>query len=160
MAIYLDYEGIKGSVTAEGYQGHIDISSFGYRVARKISMEAGSLANRESSHPTVSAVTLLKKFDSSSISLLKESLSGSVGKMAVIKFVRTGEDQVQEYMDYTLEDCLVSRYAITASIYAEPAEVVMLSFSKIILNFKGRDAMNKSASPLRVGYDLTTATPL
>lgn len=118
MAVYLDYEGIDGSVTAEGYPGHIEIQSFDYKTTRKISMEVGRLANRESLHPEISTVSLLKYFDKSSTGLLKESLAGSVGKTAIIKFVRTGADQVQEYMGCTLEDCLVSRYAITASIYA------------------------------------------
>ncbi len=160
MAIYLDYEGIKGSVTAKGYQGHIEIQSFGYKVARKISMEAGHLSNRESSRPKISEVTLLKYFDSSSVGLFKESLAGSIGKTVVIKFVHTGADQVQEYMNCTLENCLVSHYAITASIYAQPSEVILLSFSKIIMSYKSRDAANKSASPLCAGYDLTTAAPL
>jgi len=160
MAIYLDYEGIKGSVTAEGYQGCIEISSFGYKVTRKISMEAGNLANRESSLPKVGQVTLLKYYDSSSGGLLKESFAGVDGKKANIKFVRTGENQVQEYMVCTLENCLVSRYAMTTSIYAQPSEVVMLSFSEIIMNYTGRDATNKSGSPLRAGYDLITAKSL
>ncbi len=160
MAIYLDYEGIKGSVTAEGYQGHIEIQSFGYKVARKISMEAGHLSNRESSRPKISEVTLLKYFDKSSVGLFKESLAGSMGKTVIIKFVRTGADQLQEYMVCTLENCLVSRYAITASIYTKPSEVIMLSFSEIMMDYTGRDAANKSGNPLRVGYDLVAAKPL
>jgi len=160
MAIYLEYEGIKGGVTAEGYQGCIDISSFGYKVTRKISMEAGNLANRESSLPKIGQVTLLKYYDSSSAKLLKESFAGVVGKKAVIKFVHTGADQVQEYMVCTLENCLVSRYAIAASIYAKPSEVIILSFSEIMMHYTGRDATNKSGNPLRAGYDLIAAKPL
>ncbi len=160
MAIYLDYEGIKGNVTAEGYQEHIEIRSFGYKITRKISMETGHLANRESSCPQIGKVTLLKDSDSSTVGLFKESLVSSVGKTAIIRFVRTGTDQVEEYMDCTLENCLVSRYAMAGSCYTNSAEVILLSFSKIIMSYKGRNAANQSGSPLRVGYDLTTATPL
>ncbi len=160
MAIYLDYEGVKGSVTAEGYQGHIEIDSFSYRITRKIAMETGHLANRESSRPQISKVTLLKDFDNSTAGLFKEVLTGAVGKTAIIKFVRTGTDQVEEYMDCTLENCLVSHYAMTGSCYTNPAEVILLSFSKIIISYKGRNATNQSGSPLRVGYDLATATPV
>jgi len=160
VAIYLHYDGIKGNVTAKGYQGHIDILSFGYKIKRKISMEVGNLTNRESSNLQISTITLLKNLDNSVTGFFKEAVTGAAGKTAIIKFARTGSDKVQEYMDYTLENCLVSHYSSTASIYGKPSEVIILSFSKIIVNYTDYDATNKSGNPQRVGYDLATAKSL
>jgi type VI secretion system secreted protein Hcp len=63
-------------------------------------------------------------------------------------------------MDYTLEDCLVSGYSMSASSEGDPLETVTLSFSKIMINYNDFDKTNKASSPQRVGYDLTTAKPL
>ena len=46
MAIYVEYEGIKGNVTADGYKDHISVQSLQFGVGRGISMEPGNLSNR------------------------------------------------------------------------------------------------------------------
>jgi len=160
MAIYLEYEGVKGNVTADGYKDCIAVDSVQFGVGRGISMESGNMSNRESSRPSVSEVTLTKKADNSVTALFKEAVTGSNGKKVSIKFVRTGTDKVQEYMDYTLENCLVSGYSISAEADDEPVETLSLSFTKIMINYNDHDATNKSGSPQRVGYDLETAKPL
>ena len=160
MAIYLDYEGIKGNVTADGYKDHIAVESVQFGVGRGISMEAGNLSNRESTRPSLSEITLSKAADNSVTAIFKEAVTGSAGKKVVIKFVRTGADKVQEYMDYTLEDCLVSNYSISASSEGEPMESVSLSYSKIMINYSDFDKTNKSGNPQRVGYNLESAKPL
>lgn len=160
MAIYLEYEGVKGNVTADGYKDHIAVLSLAFGVSRGISMEPGNLTNREATRPSVSEVTFTKTADNSATALFKEAVTGSNGKKVVIKFCRTGSDKVQEFMDYTLENCLVSGYSISADAEGDPVENITLSFSKIMVNYNDHDATNKSASPQRVGYDLETAKPL
>ncbi len=160
MAIYLLYEGIKGNVTADGYKDHIAVQSVQFGVGRGISMEAGNISNRESTRPSLSEISLTKEADNSVTALFKESVTGNAGKKVVIKFVRTGSDKVQEYMDYTLEDCLVSGYSITADAEGAPMEQITLSYAKIMINYSDFDKTNKSGNPQRVGYDLTTAKPL
>ena len=160
MAIYLEYEGIKGNVTADGYKDHIAVESVQFGVGRGISMEAGNLSNRESTRPSLSEITLTKAADNSVTAIFKEAVTGSAGKKVVIKFVRTGADKVQEYMDYTLENCLVSSYSMSASAEGEPMESISLSYSKIMINYSDFDKTNKSGSPQRVGYDLESAKPM
>ena len=72
MAIYLEYTGIKGNVTAEGYKDHIAVQSVQFGVGRGISMEAGNLSNRESTRPSLSEITLTKAADNSVTLSLKK----------------------------------------------------------------------------------------
>jgi len=160
MAIYLDYQDVEGNVTAEGYEKHIAVLSCQFGVGRAISMEAGNLSNRESTRPSISEISLTKLADNSVTSIFKEAVTGSAGKNVTIKFVRTGADKVQEYMSYTLENCLVSSYNISADAENEPVENISLSFSKLMINYNDHDDSNKSGSPQRVGYDLKAAKPL
>jgi len=160
MSIYLEYEGIKGNVTAEGYKDHIDIQSMTFGVGRGISMDPGNLANREATRPSISEITVTKLMDNSTTSLFKESVTGSAGKKVKLKFVRTGADKVNEFMNYELEDCLVSGYNVSGNGDSQPIETITLSFSKILINHTDNDHTNKAGSPARVGYDLSTAKPL
>lgn len=160
MAIYMKYDGINGNVTADGYAGHIALNSVNFGVGRGISMEPGNMSNREATRPTVSEITISKYADTSATALFKESVTGSAGKTVVIKFVRTGADKVQEFMDYTLENCLVSSYSLSADAESEPVESITLSFSKIMVSYNDFDAKNKTSNPQRVGYDLAVAKPL
>jgi len=160
MAIYVEYEGIKGNVTADGYKDHISVQSLQFGVGRGISMEPGNLSNREATRPTISEVTMSKPADTSATALFKEAVTGSSGKKVTIKFVQTGADKVVEFMTYTLEDVLVSGYSVSADGESDPMESISLSFSKIMVNYNDYDKTNKSANPQRVGYDLTTAKPL
>ena len=96
MAIYLEYEGIKGNVTAEGYKDHIEINTVDFGVCREISMEPGKLSNRESGHPVLSEISLNKTIDGSISSFFKAVVGGSSGKKAVLRFVRTSSDGVKD----------------------------------------------------------------
>jgi len=160
MAIYLQYDGIKGNVTADGYADHIAVQSVQFGVGRGISVVAGNISNRESTRPSLSEITLTKEADNSVTAIFKEAVTGNAGKKVVIKFVRTGADKVQEYMDYTLEDCLVSGYSLSADAEGAPMEQITLSYAKIMINYSDFDKTNKSGNPQHVGYDLTTAKPL
>ena len=160
MAIYLALDGIEGNVTAAGFEKCVKISSVSFGVSRPITMEAGKMANREVGKPNISEVSLTKEADNSVAALFKESVAGSSGKQAILKFTRTGSEGVEEFMEYTLQDCLVSSYHISAEGDAEPEEELTLSFSKCEINYKDHDSTNKTGSPQRAGYDLAKATPL
>ena len=160
MAIYMLYDGIKGNVTADGFADHIAIANVSFGVSRGITMEAGNMSNREASRPSLSEITLTKYADTSVTSLFKESVTGSAGKTVEIKFVRTGADSVQEFMNYTLENCMVSAYSITADAEGEPVENISLSYAKLMISYNDHDLTNKNSNPQRVGYDLTVGKPL
>jgi len=161
MAIYLDYEGTKGSVTAEGYKGMIELRHFKFGVCRKISMEPGKMANRESSQPTFSTIHIEKRMDAATSSLFRLSVAGSKGTRATIHFVRTGGIKLIEYMTYTLENCLISDYLLYDSEFNnEPHEKIQLSYTSLLISNTAQGANNQTLDTLRHGYNLVTATKL
>lgn len=160
MAIYLEYDGIKGNVTASGYEGCIAINSVNFGINRGISMVVGHLSNREISRPVITEVTLGKIVDGSVVAFFKEAVSGSESKNVIIKFIHTGENKVREYMSYVLENCLVSSYMIVAKDGSEPTETIALSFSRVMVSYIDYDSKNKPGNPQHVGYDLVAAKRL
>lgn len=162
MAIYLNFNklGIKGNVTAKGYEDWIDVSSMQFGVGRGVSMEVGNTSNREATRPSISEVTISKALDASSGSLFKESVVGVDGVTIIIDIVKTGAAEVEKYCRVTLEDCLVSSYSLGASSGGAPNESLAFSFTKILTDMTGADRNNKNGSNMLVGYDLNDAAPL
>ena len=161
MAIYMDYDKkrVKGNVTAEGYQDLIDLGSFSWGVGRGISMEPGAIANREASRPSISEVTISKSMDNATPGLFKDSVSGDAGALVVIQFVQTGASKIETYMKYTLENCLVSSYSVSAGADGKPIENISLSFTKVIMDYCASDSTNKAGSSNKLGYDLVKGAP-
>lgn len=157
MAIYLEIEGIEGNGTATGYEKMIDVTSFNWGVGRAITQQAGRMANREASRPSISEITFTKMVDKATPLLVQESTIGTKGKKVIIHFVTTGGDQLEEFLTYTLEDTLISSYSIGASSDGEPGETISLSFSQFEVAFTESGESNARAGKGRFGYDISLA---
>ena len=160
MAIYMEFDGVKGNVTAEGYKDHIALLACNFGVSRGISMEPGNLTNREATRPSLSEISISKEADNSVTALFKAAVTGDSGKTVKIKFLRTGADKVQEFMIYELENCLVSSYSMSADSEGTPMENLTLSYSKLLVTYKDTDEKGGNGSQQVVGYNLATAQPL
>lgn len=157
MAIYVDYEGITGGVSAGSHENLIDVESVEFGVGRGISMEVGSMTNRETSKPNFSEITLTKTCDSSCSAIFKEACVGTGGKKVSIKFCRTGGSNIQEFMTYELKEVLISSYSISCDKEGDPQEVITLSFSSFEICYTEYEGENKTGQPQRCLYNLKTA---
>jgi len=155
MAIYLEFDGIGGNVTAAGYEGQVKIDTASFSVTRDVSMEAGNMSNRESGKPSFSGVSLSKSADGASAAFFKSSILGAAGKKATLRFVQTGDnDELKEFISYELENCIVSHFSFSASGDDLPYESINLSYSKCTISYTGHDLANKGGGPSRFGYDV------
>lgn len=162
MAIYMEYEGLKGNVTATGYADMIALDFVAFSVQRAISMKAGELTNREFAQPKFSVLAMGKRLDSASIGIFREAVAGSAGKQVKIHFVSTGNNQLQAFLTYTFQHCLPTFYRIvdTHSETSAAAERLYLSYTTIEVSHNASGADNKSLGPSRYGYDLAAARSL
>lgn len=160
MAIYMEFEGIKGNVTAEGHDKWIELLSFNWGVSRGVSMESGRTANREATKPSISEVTVVKAMDTATSDLFKQSVTGDKGKKVTIHFCQTGGDKITTFMEYKLENVIVSSYSVSSGGDSDPVENLSLSFTKVEMQHTEHGTDNKGASPVRVGYDLSAGKAL
>ena len=162
MAIYMNYNGlkVKGNLTADGYKDWINVGSMQFGVGRGITMESGSMANREASRPSISEITISKTMDQSSPGLFKDSVTGDAGVKVIIDVVQTGAQKLEKFCSYELEQCLISSYTVSAGADGAPVETISLSFAKLMTSYTAADKANKAGSPTRVGYDLELGKPL
>ena len=154
MSIYMQIEGIKGKVTAKGHEDWIDVTSMQWGVGRAISSAVGTSADREASKPSISEVSVTKMMDESSPSIFTEACVGKA-KTVQIHLCTVGTDQINTYMEYELEDCMVSGYSVSTG-GDRPSESISLSFTKMTMKFIPYDAAGKPESPIPAGYDMAT----
>jgi len=155
-------DGAEGNVTAKGYEKWIELSSLNFGVKRSINTKPGKVADRESTRPTVSEVTLTKEMDKSSPALFTEACVGKAKPKVEVHLCQTGEN-ISPFMQYTLENVLVSNYSVNHSSddnqrkTGYPTETVTLNFDKIEMKYTPYDEQHKAQSPIPAGYDLNTA---
>lgn len=151
MPIYMNYEGISGSVTAKGFEKNIELESCQIGQHRTTNSSTGNGANREASTPQISEIVITKSLDQSSNSLFRETLSGK-GKKVKIVFVNTGN---VPYLTIELENVLISSYSVSGhgggASNDRPTESLSLNFTKITFT-AGTEGNLRSGQPNRVDW--------
>lgn len=162
MAIYMNFnnKAPKGNVTAKGFEDCIEVDNFNFGCGRSISMEAGAMANRESSKPALSEISFSKRLDAASGGLFKNAVTGDEGVPVVISVVQTGAKGVEKYAEWKLENCIISSYSVSCSSSGAPMENISISYAKIEADLTEADKTNKNTKNMKVGYDLTLGEPL
>ncbi len=157
MPIYVKYKdlGVKGDVTESNHKNWIEVSSFQWGVGRGISSPTGASADRESSAPSVSEITLTKSQDISTVGLLTEALQGD-GVKVTIDFCRTNKDQMDVYLTIELENVMISGYSVSSG-GDRPSESISLNFTKIMMKGTQMKTDGSAAEPANISYDLATA---
>ncbi len=157
MPIYMNYNSlaVKGDATATGWVGWIELNSFQFGVGRGISSPTGGSADRESSAPSLSEITVTKDQDTSTGPLLTEALQGE-GVTVIIDFVKTSSGQLTKYMEYTLTNTMISGWS-TSSGGDRPSESISLNFTKIQVDPTTIDAAGAISNANPVTYDIGLA---
>ena len=155
--IYMNYDNlnIKGDVTSISHPQWIEINSFQWGVGRTISAPTGGYGVRQASAPSVSENVITKPQDSSSVGLLREAFGGT-GKTVIIDFVKTDLGKEFTYLEYKLDNVLVSSYSVSSG-GDRPSESISLSFTKITFIFNPQNPDGSPGTPSLVAYDIALA---
>jgi type VI secretion system secreted protein Hcp len=159
MPIYMKYEGLDGSVTETGHAKWIELESCQVGVNRNIvGTRTGSAGNRDASVPSLSDIHITKLQDNSSNKLFQNSLWGE-GKLVKIDFCRTDKDKQVTYMQYELENTLISNFQVSGAGgegSARAMESLALNFTKLTVVNTETDIAHKGKGPDRFSFDLAT----
>ena len=150
--IYMNYGDIKGEVTASDHQSWIEITSFQFGVGRGISSPTGSSADREASAPSISEIVITKAMDKASPKLFEEALGGH-GQSVTIDFCKMQSGTCVTYMEYTLENTMVSGYSVSSG-GDRPTESLSFNFTKIVFTYTPTNPDGSQGAPVKAGYDL------
>ena len=154
MAIYMEYEDVKGNSTTEGYKDMIILNSFSLGINRAINSAKGTNSSREAAEPSLSEITVTTEMGKHSPKAFIESVASDLKNKVLIHFTTTTANKVTEYLLYTLTNVGVSHYSISAGAEGIPMETLVLNYDTIQKKFSSLDP-KVSGSPEAVGYDLT-----
>jgi len=158
MPIYMKVDGVDGSVTAAGHEKWIELQSCQFGTNRHVTNATGRGVNREASAPAVSEIVCTKDLDCASTGLFRLSLWGE-GKKVKIDFVKTDKDKFEAYLQFELENTLISNYSVSGHGgvgHAQPMESLSLNFTKITYATTHMDPSNKTGKPDRAMWDAAT----
>ena len=155
MPIYMKYAALKGDVTADGHKDWIELGSMQWGVGRGISSPTGASADRESSAPSISEITVTKAQDVATISLLNEAYQGE-GVDVTIDLCKTDKGKLETYLSYILTNCMVSGYSVSTG-GDRPSESLSLNFTKIEVKSDQMAPDNSGSTNAGIIYDLSTA---
>jgi type VI secretion system secreted protein Hcp len=152
--IFMKYGGISEATgKTEGHLGSagwMTLNSLQWGTGRSVRSSTGG--NREGDVCSVSEVVVNKAMDKASYRLFEESTHG-LGQQATIHFTKTDSNQQVTYMEYILDDCLITGFS-THSGGDNPQETISINFAKIQFNHTETDSKNKAAAPVKTGWDL------
>jgi type VI secretion system secreted protein Hcp len=155
MPIYMQYGPIKGNVTAEGHEQWVEVQSLQWGVGRGISAPTGAQKDREASAPSISEIVVTKMMDESTPYFFQEATFGKA-KKCVFHLVKTDADTLQTYMEYELEDAMLSGYSVSSG-GDRPSESLSVNFTKITMKYVPWNDDAEKGTPIPAGYDMAKA---
>jgi len=159
MPIFLKIDGIEGNVTSQGHEKWIDVDSIQWRVVRAISNNSTIKNNNwQTSKTGISEVSITKTMDVSSPLIFSEACGGD-SKKTQIHLSTEGSGKTDTYMEYELEDCLVSSYSVSSEGDI-PIESISFTFTKMQMKFIPYDESGQALSPIPAGYDMASETKI
>lgn len=145
--IYMQYGTIQGDVTEVGHENWIELDSFQFGVTKPVSLTTG-----QSGVPSFSEITITKPMDKSSVGLMTQVLQGTP-QTVTIDFVKTGATKPVTYVEYVLNNALVSGYSVSSG-GDNPTESITLSFTKITFKFTPQNPDGTLGTTQQIGWDL------
>lgn len=153
-AAYLKIEGIAGEAMAPGHEEWIEIETIQISAERSISYTTGG--SRVASRAMVSDMTMIKALDKSSPLLFTEAVLGSPLQIAEIHLTRPVDGQEVVYLEYRLDDVLVSSLSTSGSDFL--TESVSLNFQKIEMRYYPIRSDGTRGTPIIATYDVAQDT--
>jgi type VI secretion system secreted protein Hcp len=149
--IFVKIDGVDGGVKAKGHEKWILANTLAHSVSRQISTRTGGGQDREQTKPSLSEIVLTLSPGPHTPKLFAEATTGK-GKKVQIHIVKTSGDQLQTFMEYELENCLVSSHGVESKT-DDTQEQLSLNFTKINLKFTPWKDDHTPDSPITSGYD-------
>jgi type VI secretion system secreted protein Hcp len=146
----------KGESKAKGHEKWIEIDSFQLGTNRNITTPVGHSSKREASAPSVSEIVITKRSDSTSPLLFQEALIGK-GSKCEIHFAQAHADKLENYLEITLTNVLVSGYSANSG-GDRPSESISLNFTKIEFKYTPYDDKQGKGTPTSSSYDMAVGT--
>jgi len=151
---FLKIEGIDGESEDANHKGEIEVLSWSWGASQPASMATGSGGG--SGKVNMQDFSFSFRNGKASPKLMLACAKGKHIKSAVFTCRKAGGDQ-EEYLVFTLSDCIVSSYQTGGSGGEDlPIESLTLNFAKVEMQYKPQGSDGSLGSLVKTGWDLKT----
>ena len=151
---YLQITGIKGESTDDKHKDWIEILSFNWGVSQMASASQSTSGGGTSQRAAFQDLSIVKMMDSASPLLFKACAKGDHLDEVKLELCRAGGDKLT-YMEYTLNNVIISSVSVGGGGGGEPTESVTFNYGKIKLNYiKQARKGGGAAGNVPAGWDL------
>jgi type VI secretion system secreted protein Hcp len=171
--MFMKVPNISGDATEKNHNQWIKVTQLDFGVSRQISADPGHVANRESTRPAISEITIEKNLDSASSLLFGEACTGTAKSQVIIECCKTGTQGMTTIAQFTLENAIISGYkvsSVTPAAIATTApgatannaaaamkERLTISFDKVEMKTTPYSTDGAQLTPISYAYDMKTA---
>ena len=150
---FLKIDGIQGESKADKHKNEIDVLSFSWGETQSGTFAAGGGGG--AGKVAMQDFHFAMAHNKASPALMLACAQGDHIKSATLTCRKAGKDQ-QEFLKFTMSDCLVSSFQIggSASENVVPTDQCSLNFAKIEHEYKEQDATGKLTGSVKKWYDL------
>lgn len=157
---FLKITGVEGESKKAGFEKQIEFSSFGFGVSQTATAHGGS-SGGTAGKAHVQDINFTKTLDKSSPTLLQNCMKGLSHKEVVMTFRKTTGDVQMPYLIYTMTDCVISNYHISASEGQEQMfESMTLNFTTIKMEYVVQEKTGVKGGANTATWDVTTGKPI
>lgn len=157
MSGYISIPGIKGAVSASGYEGWIEIDSFKVAAGRELPLVTHALQGRGQCTARASEFMIGKSMDSSTPLLFQQVCIGRAIPHVQLDLCQQTPQGLQAYVQYNLDNVIFSQYSITAirdQNQVQSREWLALNFTGLELRYTP-----DSGSPVTTRSEIASRQP-
>jgi type VI secretion system secreted protein Hcp len=153
---FLKIEGIDGESTDSKHKDWIEVLSYGWGVSQPTSAHS-TAGSATSSRASFGDLSISKLLDKSSPKLFLACASGEHLKKVTLELCRAAGNEKAKYMEYLLEEVVVSNVSVGGSGSELPAESITFNYGSIKQNYYKTDRGTGKEAGLAgsAGWDLT-----
>jgi type VI secretion system secreted protein Hcp len=133
-AIYIKFEGIPGHDARPPIKDQIEVMSYSWNV--NPTQNKGN-----NSTPSLSEIVVIKQSDKATPDLFKNSLQGANAQKVKIDFVKSGEPKPQPYLQFELENTLISGINSHGQGH-RPTESLGIDFTRVTFQDQNMEPVN------------------
>ncbi len=152
---FLEIDGIAGESSDADHKNWIEILSYNWGVSQSASGTASSSGGGSTQRADFQDLSIVKELDSSSPLINKACWGGTHIAKVVLQLNRAAGDARQKYMEYTLQNVIISSVSIGGGGGGVPTESVTFNYGKLetVYTKQAREG-GGGAGEVPAGWDL------
>ncbi len=152
---FLEIDGIKGESSDADHTDWIEILSFNWGVSQMASGTASSAGGGSSQRADFQDISIVKELDSASPLINKACWGGTHIAKVTLQLNRAAGDSRQKYMEYVMENVIISSVSIGGGGGGVPTESVTFNYGKLATTYtKQARKGGGGAGEVPAGWDL------